>query len=166
MVAPPEHDLLYATNYGDYPTGVQISVVNGNVQVNYVGSTLGYQTPRLWRYNAKTGAVKELPIMLPPGLAPAGQVPVTPQTPARVSAINVPDLAGVTVDSSSLAPDGYRFNSAADGNSRHIFTELFYSSRYRNQAALIKNGRSIRLPNTNEMYYGNYARFIGWVVSP
>lgn len=55
LVAPPQFDVLYATNYNyNYPNGIQISVVNQRVQVKYLGNALAYQNPRLWRYSAKT----------------------------------------------------------------------------------------------------------------
>lgn len=166
LVEPPQYDVLYATEYYNYPNGVKISVVNQKVQVVYQGSSAGYQNPRLWRYSPKTGAVKEIGIMLPPGLAPPGQSPATPEAAAKITPIEVPDLAGLTIDSSSVAPDGYEFSAGANGYSGDVFTGLFYSSRYRNEAVLTKKGRSIRLPNAANMYYGNNTRFIGWVVSP
>lgn len=167
LVAPPQFDVLYSTNYNyNYPNGVQISVVNQRVQVNYLGNSQAYQNPRLWRYNVKTGAVREITIMLPAGLAPAGQVTTPAETPLQVTAIDVPDLAEATIDTSSIAPDGYQFSSGSDAYSRRVFTGLFYSSRYRNQAELTKNGRSIRLPNSNGSYYGNQTHFIGWIISP
>ena len=43
---------------------------------------------------------------------------------------------------------------------------MFHSSRYRTQGELVKDGRSVRLPNTDNAYYGNAVRFVGWVVSP
>lgn len=167
LVAPPQHDVLYATNYnyyGNSQNGIQIAVVNNNVQVNYLGNAQAYQYPRLWRYNPKTGAVKEIAILLPPGLIPPNQASDSNDKPLSVTPINVPDLAGVTVDSSSLAPDGYQFSTGSDAYSGRAFTGLFYSSYYREQAELVKNGRSIRLPNVDGAYYGNSARFIGWVV--
>ena len=167
LVAPPQFDVLYTTNSNyNYPNGIQISVVNQRVQVNYLGSSLAYQNPRLWRYSSKTGAVREIAIMLPSGLAPAGQVTTPAETPLKVTAIDVPDLAEVPIDASSIAPDGYQFSPGSDAYSRRVFTGLFYSSHYRNQAELTKNGRSIRLPNSDGAYYGNQAHFIGWVVSP
>lgn len=169
LVAPPQYDVLYATNYHHYGNsahGIQIAVVNKRAQVNYLGSVQAYQNPQLWRYSPKTGAVKEIAILLPAGLMPADQAPANAGKPLAVTPIDVPDLAGVTVDSSSLAPDGYQFSTAADAYSGRAFTGLFYSSRYRNQAELVKDGRSIRLPNTDGTYYGNSVRFIGWVVSP
>lgn len=166
LVEPPQYDVLYATEYYNYPNGVQVSVVNRKIQVVYQGSSAGYQKPRLWRYSPKTGAVQEIAIMLPPGLAPPGQGPVTPEGAARITPIEVTDLAGLTVDSSSVAPDGYQFSAGANGYSGDVFTGLFYASRYRNEAVLTKKGRSIRLPNTNNVYYSNNTRFIGWVVAP
>ena len=169
VVAPPQHDVLYATNYNHYnnvTNGFQIAVVGDRVQVNYYGNTQPYQQPRLWRFNPKTGAVKEIALMLPAGLLPnTGRTAEAEKVPT-VSPIELPDLATLKVDSSSLAPDGYQFSTSYDGYSRNIFAGLFYSSRYRSQAELVKNGRSIRLPNTDGAYYGNSVRFIGWVVSP
>lgn len=169
LVAPAQHDVLYATNYNYHNNAqntLQIAVVGDRVQVNYVGSNQPYQNPRLWRFNPKTGAVKEIALFLPPGLAPNTGRPVETTTAPTVTPIEVPDLAGLKVDSSSLAPDGYAFSSGTDGYSGRVFAGLFYSSRYQAQAELVKNGRSIRLPNTDGAYYGNTVRFIGWVVSP
>ena len=103
--------------------------------------------------------------MLPPGLAPPGQRPVTPEDIAKITPIDVPDLAALTIDSSSVAPDGYEFSSGPNGYSGDVFTGMFYGSRYSREAVLTKKGRSIRLPNAANMYYSNNTRFIGWVVS-
>jgi hypothetical protein len=165
LVAPPQYDILYATEYNIYPNGVQIAVVKRKVQVTYQGSSQGYRNPRLWRYTPKTGAVKEIPIVLPPGLALAQPGTVDPAAVIKITPINVPDLAGLTIDASSLAPDGYEFSAGMNNYSGDVFSGLFYSSRYRNEAILKKNGRSIRLPNADNIYYSN-TRFIGWIVSP
>ena len=166
LVEPPQYDVIYATEYYNYPNGVLISVVNQKVQVIYQGSSAGYQRPRLWRYNPKTGSVKEIAIMLPPGLAPPGQSPATPEAAAKITPIDVPDLAELTIDSSSVAPDGYEFSAGPNGYSGDVFTGLFYASRYSREAVLTKKGRSVRLPNAGNMYYSNYTRLVGWVVSP
>lgn len=166
LVDPPQYDVVYATEYNNYQTGVQISVVNRKIQVLFQGNSAGHQKPRLWRYSAKTGGVREISFMLPPGLTPPGQKFVTPEEAARITPIEVPDLAGLTLDSTSIAPDGYEFSTGMNGYSGDVFTGMFYSARYRNEAVLTKNGRSIRLPNANNMYYGNNTRFVGWVVMP
>ena len=65
----------------------------------------------------------------------------------------------------NAAPDGYTFRSGADSYGGNVFDGLFFgSSRYRVQAELVKDGRSIRLPNTDGAHYGNTVRFVGWVL--
>ncbi len=166
MVAPPQYDVLYATEYYNYQNGVQISVVGQKVQVIHQGVEQASRKPRLWRYNPKTGAVREIAVLLPPGLPQAGKEPATPGDAARTTVISVPDLEGLTVDSSSIAPDGYEFRSGSTRYSGNIFGELFYSARYRDEAVLTKSGRSIPLPNAVGRYYSNSTQFIGWVIAP
>lgn len=166
LVDPPQYDVVYATEYYNYPNGVQISVVNQKIQVVYQGSAQGYQRPRLWRYSPKTGAVREIAFILPPDLTPRGRKPATPEETAMITTIEVPDVAELMIDSSSIAPDGYEFNTGANGYSGDVFTGLFSASRYRNNAVLTKKGRSIRLPIAGNRSYSNYTRFIGWVVAP
>lgn len=169
LVEPAQHDVLYVTQYNHYnnpQNTLQVAVVGDRVEVNYIGNMQPYQHPRLWRFNPRTGAVREIALRLPSGLAPNTGRPVEAPAVPVVTPVAVPDLAGVRVDPSSLAPDGYAFSAGTDGYPGRAFTGLFYSSRYRYQAELVKNGRSIRLPNTEGAYYGNGVRFIGWVVSP
>ena len=169
LVAPPQYDVIYASEVFNYQTGVQIAVVNQKIQVTYQGGTLNYQKPRLWRYSPKTGAVKEISLILPPGLTPPNPNPVAQmaETSTQVTPMDVPDVAGLTVDSSSIAPDGYEFKAGPNEYSGDVFTGLFNFSRYRNEAVLTKNGRSIRLPNADgAYYYANSTRFIGWVIAP
>jgi hypothetical protein len=165
LVDPPRYDVIYATEYNNYPNGVQISVVDHKVQVIHQGNSAGYQKPRLWHYSAKTGGVQEISFMLPPGLAPPGQRPATPAEAAIITPIDVPDLAALMIDSSSIAPDGYEFSTGMNGYSGDVFTGMFYSARYRNEAVLTKKGRSVSLPNASNVYYSNNTRFIGWVVT-
>jgi hypothetical protein len=166
LVDPPQHDVLYATEYYNYQEGVQISVVDQKVQVNYRGIVQGGQIPRLWRYYSKTGAVQEIAIILPPNLASLSANSAEPGDVLVTTPIEVPDLEGLLIDSASIAPAGYEFSTGNDRYSGNVFSGLFYSSRYRNEATLAKDGRSIRLPNADYRYYGRNARFIGWVVSP
>jgi len=165
LVAPPQYDVLYATEYYNYQNGVQISVIDQKVQVICQGDVQANRKPRLWRYNPRTGAVKEIAIIMPPGLPQAGKTPATAEEGSKTTVISVPDLAGLTVDSSSIAPDGYEFRLGSTRYSGNIFGELFYSARYRHEAVLTKNGRSIRLPNAVGGYYSSNTQFVGWVVS-
>ncbi len=169
LVPVAQYDVLYATNYNYYNNAqntLQVVVVGDRVQVSYIGSNQPQQQSRLWRFNPKTGAVREIAVLLPSGLTASTGQPSDPPKPPVVTAIQVPDLANLKVDSSSLAPDGYQFSSSGDGYSARAFTGLFYSPRYGIAAELSKNGRSIRLPQPEGAYYGQSVRFIGWVVSP
>jgi hypothetical protein len=166
LVDPPQHDVLYATEYYNDQQGVQISVVDQKVLVSYQGISLGRKMPRFWRYHSKTGAVQEIVIILPPSLTSSGAKTAEPIDHLTSTPINVPDVEGLIVNSSSIAPDGYEFSSGNDRYSRNVFGGLFNSSRYRNQATLSKDGRNVRLPNADNYYYRQNTRFIGWVVSP
>ncbi len=166
LVAPPQYDVIYATEYYNYQNGVQISVVDQKVQVIYQDGLQGRQKPRLWRYEPKTGAVREIAIILPPSRNKAGKAPATPEEVPETILIDIPDLEGLTIDSSSIAPDGYEFRAGRGRYSGDIFGGLFYSSRYRHDAVLTKNGRSIRLPNAAGRYYSHNTQLIGWVMSP
>ena len=165
LVTSPQYDVLYATEYYNDRNGVQLSVVNQKVQIVHQGGTQNSRKPRVWRYDPKTGAVKEVSYLLPPVLPSSGQQPATAKEMPATTLIDVPDLAGLAVDTSSIAPDGYEF-STGNSYSRNVFGGLFYSSRYRHEAVLTKSGRSIRLPNASGQYYRETTHFIGWVVSP
>ncbi len=156
LVANPQYEVLYATGTHNYPNVVQITVAERKVQVIYQGAAYGHERPRLWRYNPETGGVTEIAIILPP----------SPESPEDIQqiVIDVPDLAGLIVDSSSVAPDGYEFRTADNRYSRNVFGGWFYSRRYDYDAVLAKNGRSIRLPNSNVRYYSRDTQFVGWIL--
>ena len=164
LVPKPQYELLYATGIHSYPNVIQIAVVEQKVQVIYQGASYGNERPRLWRYNPQSGGVQEIAIILPPNPVQSGNgSDAASQTP-KTTVIDVPDLAGLRIDSSSVAPDGYEFSGADKRYSRNIFGGLFYSQRYNHEAVLTKNGRSIRLPNLNDRYYSRNTQFVGWVL--
>jgi len=174
LVAPPQYDVLYTTGNRNQQNDLQIYVVDKKVQVIHqvkrYNNSYGNQQLRLWRYNSKSGAVQEIAIILPAELTAdanrnraAGDA--ANEETAKATVIDVPDLDGLQVDSSSIAPDGYEFNAGLSRNSGNVFGGLFYSRRYDYKAKLEKNGRNIRLPNTVGRYYGRTAQFVGWVVA-
>ncbi len=163
LVEPPKYDVLYTTGYNNYRNNTQISVVEQKVQVIQHELLPGDQWPQLWRYNPTTGAVKEIAIIWPNNPSTQGQN-LTSEQGRNSVLVKVPGLDGLTVDSSSIAPDGYEFR-ARSGRSGNVFGGLFYSSRYRNEAVLLKGGRRIRLPNAGNRYYYSDTQFVGWVVS-
>lgn len=164
LVPKPQYELLYATGIHSYPNVIQIAVVDQKVQVFYQGNPYGNQRPRVWRYNPQSGGVREIAIILPPSPDSAGNVSGAGRQEPKTTLINVSDLAGLRVDSSSVAPDGYEFRGADNRYSRNIFGGLFYSRRYSHEAVLAKNGRRIRLPNSEDRYYGGNVQFVGWIL--
>jgi hypothetical protein len=166
LVDPPQHDVLYATEYYNDQQGVQIAVVGQQVLVNYRGVHQGGQLPRLWHYYAKTGAVQEIALILPPSLTSSGEKTAEPRDILTSTPIAAPDIEGLVVDSASIAPDGYEFSAGNGRYAGNVFGGLFYSSRYRHQATLSKAGRNVHLPNADNYYYRQNTRLIGWVVTP
>jgi len=57
--------------------------------------------------------------------------------------IDIPDLKNVSIDSSSIVPDGYEFTAKGSSYRRNIFGGLFNSSRYRHSTVIKKSGRSV-----------------------
>lgn len=164
LIASPQYDLLFATGYNNYQSGLQISVINQSVQVTHQGDPQRNQKPRIWRYYAKNGAIQEIAYLFPPSTIHSESSSASADE-VGITTIAIPDLNGLTVDSSSIAPDGYEF-SVGNRYSGNAFGGLFYSSRYRHDAVLSKNGRSILLPDSVGRYYLGNTHFIGWVVSP
>lgn len=161
LVAPPQYDLLFATGYNHYRNHLQLSVIDRSVQLIDLGNHTHNHNIQLWRYHVNTGAVQEIAYILPPALTTEKIASTFPQA----TPIEVPDLQGVIVDSSSIAPDGYTFNIDKNASS-NLFAGLFYVSRYRYGATLSKSGRHISLPNITSRYSRSDLHFIGWVVSP
>ena len=164
LVPGPQYNVLFATGYYNQRSGIQIAVVDQRVQVVYQGDKHGDAEPQIWQYNSRTGAVQEIPIVLPAGLSLVSNDEDNADTELKITTINMPELESLQVDSSSIAPDGYEFSL---GNSRYdgdFFSGLFYASRYRQAGILRKSGRNIRLPNPKGQSYHHQSQFIGWVV--
>ncbi len=119
--AKPQYELLYATGSHSYPNVVQITVVEQKVQVIYQGVAYGNERTRLWRYNPQSGGVQEIAIILPPNPVRSGNGSDAASQQPKTTVIDVPDLAGLRIDSSSVAPDGYEFSAADERYSRNIF---------------------------------------------
>ena len=105
------------------------------------------------RYDAQTESVREIPYDLT-AIADASEGTEIP----------VAATAGLTVDPSSKAPDGYTFESASYSGGG-LVSELFFGG-YRNQGYRIAKGRAAyRIPSTfGENHYAGNVQFIGWVV--
>lgn len=160
LAEPPQHDLLFSVLRYDYQTASPTNfdfVVRDGVLYAKVGKTdsqnIHRYHRRLVRYDAQTESVREIPYDL------AGIADAPEGTEAPVEA-----TAGLTIDPSSKAPDGYTFESASYSGGG-LVSELFFGG-YRNQGYRIVKGKAAyRIPSTfGDNYYAGNVQFIGWAV--
>jgi hypothetical protein len=169
LVDLPQYDVLYVT---DYSNNMQCNVITGRLACEFSGQPSRYmQLPKLFRFSPATGGVREVAIPMPPEMksddGPDDQTQGRRNHEIRHVPLTIPDMEAVTVDNSTVAPDGYAFRPGGWSGGGGLMTEIFIGGgRYNNVAALTKNGRVIRIPNADgqSYYYGN-VKFIGWVVA-
>lgn len=158
---PPRYDLVFYTEeYSSIPAGdirmsVNLVVKNGMLVAQYVPSAAeagyGGYWKKIYRYEAATRTVREIPFGYPPDAMTLTAMREEP----------VAGLEGARLDTRLQAPDGYELaNDEYRGNG--IIGDLFWRSD--SGRARLRNGvNSAPLnmaPDTN--YYA--VRFLGWVV--
>ena len=149
FIEPPKYDLIYATEYENYSDKFNIQVVNNKVQVYYNKKNNEYvRVPKLWYYNAKSGAQHEIPIIIPNDFT-------------ATNIIAIPELDKLEVSSASISPDGYEFRVS----NRRTNTIFFPLESYRDKPVLVKSNRSIQIPISVNNYYAYGTKFIGWVMN-
>lgn len=154
-VPDPRHDLLFTTgSYGD--SQLEFSVEGGRLKVRYLPPAEGRarpavaSRPELYYLDVDRLTARKIPIELP--LDEKGELV------DRVQVLDVPMLANLELDPSSLAPDGYRFEySSFNGG---LLTDL-WGGRGRYGYVLQKDGRRIKVPDAAYRYD---VRLVGWVV--
>ncbi|HHQ13559.1 MAG TPA: hypothetical protein ENK16_00890 [Chromatiales bacterium] len=159
-VSAPAHDLVLSARVPGAnrtsPVQVELLVLDGKIKLRVHKPENGGNgdMPRIFVYEHARDTVREIGIQLPEDIEdlPDG------------SELVVPELSGLTVDTSLRAPDGYVYLGAR----RRVgsMMGLFGSSRVRNEVMIEKDGaiRAIHLPVVASYWYGE-PRFIGWVVA-
>lgn len=155
-VEDPKYDLLVLTDgsYGGQP--YQINVPNDRVMIRYQaikddrGIVQYASKPRLWKIHVPEMSVEEIPLNLPDN-----QTNYTFQ---------IPGITDVKVSNKSVAPDGYEFSGYYRGDN-NLMTEFFSSGSSRNEsnAALIKDGRVVRI-KFSDGAAGYNTSLVGWIV--
>lgn len=159
FVASPHYNLVFTTAYDPYSNnGLKIRVENGKLKAQFiynnpVQATNNYAVkPTLYIFDVKSKTIREIYINLPV---------LTPDTKFFVQEINIPELNNVTIDESTIAPDGYQYNPANYNNSG-LLSGLFYGARA-GAPSISKNGYSIPITlDSQSSYYS--VRFIGWII--
>lgn len=166
LTEPPRHDMLLA--YDDYASarrrdyGVDIEVVDGRVRARIVRPddvdgrvARSRQVPRLFRYDAGAGQVREIDLPLP---ADAAEV-------ENGAALSLPGLADAGISAKLTAPDGYAYVGQGSA-SASILGGLFGTSRGRDLVVIEKAGARLSIPLPATSSYRGRVRFIGWIVEP
>jgi hypothetical protein len=164
FVAPPSHELLFATDYYDYSEGVRFEVKNQKLDVFYVGEkSTGYSPPKFFRFNPKTMEVRQIRYELPDA------VPTRDDTKPYVEnktvyPITLAETDGLKLYPELSAPDGYVFIAGDYYRAgRGFLFDVFYSPGYRATAMIAKSGNMISVPLPNEQSYVSGVKFIGWI---
>jgi hypothetical protein len=158
FVAPPQYDLVFVTGYGYYYNGqLKFNIVNGKIEAQFIclnKCAAHYDLTNLhfYLFSAKSQATREIKLSLP----------VMPTNgKAFVVNIKVPELENIQIDSSEIAPDGYKYN-AATAYRGGLLTNLIFNSAS-NPPTISKHGLKINImPSDEDRYYS--VKFIGWLV--
>jgi hypothetical protein len=158
FVAPPAYDLLLRVD-GVYDRlgprmAVEYVVRDGTVEavVRPIALDVYLQPAVLFLFDHETGVVSEVPVDLPDGMGE--------DDPPRTVVVGA--LAGRQVLAQPAAPDGYVFENRAR-RGPGIVGEIFGMSRSSPGAALVKDGRVVRIefPIPNQYYN---VQPVGWIV--
>lgn len=163
LSAPPQYDLVFfiddyaSSGSGNIPVSVKLLVKDGTLVAQYapISAQVGYGTwKKIYRYEAATRTVREIPFGYPADLAAITNLREEP----------VAGLEGVRLDTRLQAPDGYELASdqyRGDG----LVGSLFWrggSSRPR-----LRNGAGsvpLELASDTQSYVYANVQFLGWVV--
>ncbi len=159
---PPQYDLVFFTDdynsnsNGNLRTTVNLVVKNGTLVAQYVPAgenNYGYWK-KIYRYEAATQTVREIPFGFPPDFTTLTAMREEP----------VAGLEGVTLDTRLQAPDGYEL-SGSEYRGNGLIGDLFWRSG--TDSPRLRNGSSsvpLELASDTQYYtYGNL-QFLGWVV--
>jgi hypothetical protein len=152
-VEPPQHDLIFTTNYYDYSAvvkgKVRFDVKDGSLRAFFLtGGEQSYrQAPRLYYFNVKTESTRELALDIPEDLTDG-------------TAIKIPEMENHQFSNESRSPDGYSFDNSYRG--RHGF--FFGGGSYRYHAKIEKDGRAMKIPIPSGGLSHQNLHFLGWVL--
>lgn len=158
---PPQYDLIYMT-YPYSHTEASIEVIDGKLRILATPNVIrgGAPMPRLFLFNAKTQAVRELPISL---------------SPMKLKGINmnnnqkqeiiVPELNDIHLETTEVAPDGYKVEFASHAKSGLVW--LLYAGSTQSNLIISKDLNTLNIMSKviDRRYANdNGIKFLGWVI--
>jgi hypothetical protein len=160
---PPQYDLVFfVDDYGsggaaNIPISVRLVVKNGILVAQYAPTSTdnSYGTwKKIYRFEAATRTVREIPFGYPADLASIGTLREEP----------VAGLQGARLDTRLQAPDGYELSND-DYRGNGLIGDLFWRSN-NGRPRPRKDSSSVALDLASDTQSYNYSniQFLGWVV--
>jgi len=159
MGTPPQYEMLFTTTRYDYQNPpdylLDFAVKNQQLTVKARKSEnkdRNYNAKILMAYDGKTETVREISI----DIAKTAEAAINTE-------LVLAETKHMTIDTSSLSPDGYTLDGSTYGGGGMMMG--MFGGGYRNSGfRLKKGGVGYQIPNTQQNYYYNQVQFIGWVV--
>jgi len=159
MGTPPQYEMLFTTARYEYqnPSDFQFEFVVKDKRLMVKAKkneaiNRNYNTNKLMAYDGKTETIREITL----DIAKVGVI-------AANGAVVLEETKNMSIDTSSVSPDGYVLEGPNYGGSG-LLGGLF-GGGYRNSGYRIKKGGiGYKLPNVQPYDYYNQVQFIGWVV--
>jgi hypothetical protein len=161
---PPKYDLIFSSPDHQYnknvPFNVLLVVKDGTLKAQYTRITPPPQYPstqwsKLYRYDAKTQQVSELPFGFPEDMDKI----------ETMREDTVEATKNLKLSTNLTSPDGYEM-SWENHRHRGFVNELLFDFGSRSSEMRLRKGASsvkLKIGNDQYFYYGN-ANFVGWVV--
>jgi hypothetical protein len=156
---PPQYEMLFTANHYDYqnPSEYLLEYAVKNKQITVKAQKndskdRNYDFIRLMVYDGKTETVREIVV----DIAKTAEA-------TTGSEVVLDETKNMTVDTSSVSPDGYILDGPSYGGSG-LMGGIF-GGGYRNSGFRLKKGSvGYLVPNTQQNSYYNQMKFIGWVI--
>lgn len=159
MSPPPQYEMLFTTKQYDYQNKpdylIDFLVKNQKLMVKVSkneGKNINDDLTRLMAYDAKTDTVREITVDVSIAIASA------------VDGVAVlKETKNMVIDAAIVSPDGYRLDGPSytgGGMVGGLFGAGYRDSGFR----LRKGSIGYKIPNTQQHYYYNQVRFVGWVI--
>ncbi|TAL39406.1 MAG: hypothetical protein EPN97_02670 [Alphaproteobacteria bacterium] len=162
MTDPPQYDLIFSAQ--DYqsknlPVNVLLVVKDGTLKAQYTKvanpqypSTMWY---KLYRYDAKTQQVSELPFGYPEDM---DKIETTREDTVEAT-------KNLKLSTNLTSPDGYEMSYETNRHHGLVNEILWDFGNHSSEMRLRKGAASVRLTTGNNQYpfYYGSANFVGWV---
>ncbi|MDP2152490.1 MAG: hypothetical protein Q8J66_02385 [Methylotenera sp.] len=159
MSPPPQYEMLFTTKQYDYQNKsgylIDFLVKNQKLMVKVSkseGKDINYDLTRLMAYDAKTDTVREITVDISKAAASA------------VDGVAVlQETENMMIDTAMVSQDGYSLDGPSYGGGGMVGG--LFGAGYRDSGFRLRKGSiGYKIPNTQQHYYYNQVRFVGWVI--